>query len=1002
MIKYLFFYILLWCISLSLFSQTALTPPAVIPASPKAENFFRFNSYLLNPSTGAPDISVPLYTIKCGKLEVPITLRYHIANIKPGADQSDVGFGWILDVGGQISRSICGQPDDACPRPSVDKYSDQIDQSVFSDFLYLRDVVQQASDTEYDIFNYSFLSQNGQFIKTQSGADVFPYKPLKFNFITGLDPMVKRNLLATIKITDARGDLYTFGDGATGYISAPSNLFAYTTWMLSKIQDINNVDVINFSYVKPNEYSITEDNIYDHYTISNRYCSVFLAYSGCSYPSIHTMGYCSAPGYMSTVSYQDLTPKEIDFNGGKVVFDVSDDNKLIKGFTVYSLQEGNFVTIKTISFDRSSFGSWNHHRLDKVHIYDNTKFKSEDYQFVYNTDIMPNSFGLMGTDYWGFCNNSSEGCAKRDIIYQYTQNYIPPAEWPTTCPDIFHSENYQGSSNKSPSVYAAQFEMLQKIILPTKGETEFVYEGNTYTQMLGQECSVCQQIESPAGGVRVHQIIERDGIGGVSTKTYKYENGGIQHGYENSTYFKDESYFIIGGAGPLNNYLYSNTTIYNSDFGCFGDNNVKYGKVTEFIGNTDYDNNNNLGKTVYYYQFDNLNVTSLYQPGIGDDSRSSSSMYEKTIVSNKRDWDNGLLYKKEIYKRNSDNTYYMISKENNSYEHIIDPNNKYHNLKVFNLVSFPGSDYLNQWTNRSAMRSSIGDVVPAKYTIFGSYDYYITTGRTHLNQKQNVQYFRNGSLLDSIVSTTNYFYDNPMHDQVTRTISTNSKGDSEISNTYYPQDYSYSGFSNLISNNIVVPIDQRVYINGKLSSGKTTQYNDLGQPITTSLAESELGTLLSLNVSNPYNYGKVKEQFGYSNNRLNQYNIMNNIVTSYYWGYNQTLPVIKAENLDAATLSSFITPSIYSGYSTFDAFLNSNGTSPNNVMWLNFNKSLRALAPGARITTYTYTPLVGMTSQTDPNGNITTYEYDSFGRLKLIRDKDRKILKQYNYHYKGQ
>ncbi len=60
---------------------------------------------------------------------------------------------------------------------------------------------------------------------------------------------------------------------------------------------------------------------------------------------------------------------------------------------------------------------------------------------------------------------------------------------------------------------------------------------------------------------------------------------------------------------------------------------------------------------------------------------------------------------------------------------------------------------------------------------------------------------------------------------------------------------------------------------------------------------------------------------------------------------------------------------------------------------------VRFYPKGSQMTTYTYDPLIGKTSECDANNRITYYEYDSFGRLKNIRDQDRNIVKRFDYGY---
>lgn len=61
---------------------------------------------------------------------------------------------------------------------------------------------------------------------------------------------------------------------------------------------------------------------------------------------------------------------------------------------------------------------------------------------------------------------------------------------------------------------------------------------------------------------------------------------------------------------------------------------------------------------------------------------------------------------------------------------------------------------------------------------------------------------------------------------------------------------------------------------------------------------------------------------------------------------------------------------------------------------------LRFHPKDARMSTYTYIPLVGVSSMSDENNNCIFYEYDSFGRLKLTKDQNGKILEKTEYNYK--
>ena len=62
---------------------------------------------------------------------------------------------------------------------------------------------------------------------------------------------------------------------------------------------------------------------------------------------------------------------------------------------------------------------------------------------------------------------------------------------------------------------------------------------------------------------------------------------------------------------------------------------------------------------------------------------------------------------------------------------------------------------------------------------------------------------------------------------------------------------------------------------------------------------------------------------------------------------------------------------------------------------------LRLYPQVAQMTTYTYNPLVGITSACDVGNRVTYYHYDTLGRLLYVQEQDGNITRTFGYHYQG-
>jgi hypothetical protein len=113
----------------------------------------------------------------------------------------------------------------------------------------------------------------------------------------------------------------------------------------------------------------------------------------------------------------------------------------------------------------------------------------------------------------------------------------------------------------------------------------------------------------------------------------------------------------------------------------------------------------------------------------------------------------------------------------------------------------------------------------------------------------------------------------------------------------------------------------------------------------------------------------------------------------FIWGYNKNFPVAKVIGVPYSAIETVLASDLSS--------INSNFILSDNSMRTMLDKlRIASSTSGALTTTYTYRPLIGMTSETNERGIKTFYEYDNFGRLKTVKDHNLNVLKQYEYHYK--
>ena len=115
--------------------------------------------------------------------------------------------------------------------------------------------------------------------------------------------------------------------------------------------------------------------------------------------------------------------------------------------------------------------------------------------------------------------------------------------------------------------------------------------------------------------------------------------------------------------------------------------------------------------------------------------------------------------------------------------------------------------------------------------------------------------------------------------------------------------------------------------------------------------------------------------------------------TVYLWSYKNNYPVLRIEGATFSEVQNRLSSNTIKtlGACSTEADIISQTES--------ICRNLQNM--GVLVTTYLYKPLFGISKIIAPNGQVTSYEYDSLGRLSAIRNHDGTVKEQYIYHNKN-
>lgn len=954
-------------------SSYAPTVPDRIPPSPTSRVFQKFTDYPISHATGTIDIQIPLYTLEAGELSIPFALKYHSSGVRVQDPVGVVGRNWAFFPGFKISRTIMSKPDEIYPVTDIG-YNPTVEEELYiaspynDDWESLDCVIEKPGhgllpriDGQYDIFQVNMAGLSCSFIlQCVNGVDVVKQiteSPLKITPLLDDNDNYFQNRLYGFEILDDKGIRYVFGEASPvhddsqtlGYLERHTN-GCFCGWMLREVV-LADGSRMNFTYQQVTEFVPLYNNcviVMDNGELKDA-CGVDemtnpeTGSTSRFWRYLDDAGYQIKRGNEPPYMYADksLVPLSVTFPNGTVHFSYNANR--LTGMTV-KRTDNTAVKTASLSYLTPATGAL----LKTV-----TVSGEGSYRMAYKNE---GEITNRGFDWWGFYNG------------QPTHNTNLPdlslpvhATWGAFGMIVSSDSNVNIGDNadRSPNSLYMDTHSLISMVSPTGGTLNVTYEPHNYTVLGAVKIG---------GGIRVKSASLYDPVSGKTMmRNYTYGDAHyLGYRYPDAKMLVTNRYMCPLDAGYCTFRVRTYSVFPHNPYMRGSLNCVWYGMVTETA---------ELWKKEYRFRMNPDEYTNYYT-----DSYASSVNEPECLLSqmNSLLYTSPYMFQEDSYKKVDDN-YVKVQSISYGYD------NYTYNIK--GTIGMPYLKVVDGYSNCQFLRPLL--VCDDNYIApYGSpikrYTYYIRAGVVRPGTTRKVDY--HGT--DSIVETVTMAYDDTRkYNAVSKTVA-KSDGTQEVERYYYsnhtvPNKSSLTSaqqtaIGTLTTNNRLTTVVQQETLKDTLSLYSVLNGFDSSSRLQTEYYRKGSGAM-----------GSRMEYKAYDSYR-NPVHVVKDGTEHvvYIWGYKgqRLVAAIKGATYDAVKNAL--------GGSTPESL--SSATSPN----MTLIDGLRSKLSGATVTTFTHDPLVGPLTKRDANGNLTTYEYDSDGRLYRVKDHNGKVKDRYLYHYR--